>query len=209
VYPEGVRGWSRVSKPAACATAARPADWEVGDTAGLETCATRLEDFGLRWQPAEAKRSEDWSTAATPLFDCGQSFQSGVPRMLSGFPPQFKKIWLRLGGFALNRVVNSIHQHQHRRVLCRLDHILKLPVSRDWFFEFGGNCRHGFEDWEGPRKKLSWELVYSLSAFISLKKVAIIGIQMILTTQEILGTYRLIDFGLLRNRYKNSINPSL
>src|SRR5208282_570755 len=32
---------SRVSKPAAGATAARPADWEVGDTAGLETCATR------------------------------------------------------------------------------------------------------------------------------------------------------------------------
>jgi hypothetical protein len=41
VYPESIRGWSRVSKPAACAIAARPADWEVGDTAGLETCATR------------------------------------------------------------------------------------------------------------------------------------------------------------------------
>jgi len=41
VYPESIRGWSRVAKPAACATAARPADWEVGDTAGLETCATR------------------------------------------------------------------------------------------------------------------------------------------------------------------------
>jgi hypothetical protein len=38
----------------------------------------RREDFGLRWQPAEAKRSEDWSTAATPLFDCGPGFQSGV-----------------------------------------------------------------------------------------------------------------------------------
>jgi hypothetical protein len=36
------------------------------------------EDFGVRWQLAEAKRSEDWSAAATPLFDCGQSFQSGV-----------------------------------------------------------------------------------------------------------------------------------
>jgi hypothetical protein len=53
----------------------------------LETRATRLEDFGLRWQ----------STAATPLFDCGQSFQSGVALR---FPPHFKKIWLRLGGFA-------------------------------------------------------------------------------------------------------------
>ena len=36
------------------------------------------EDFGVRWQPAGAKRSEDWSAAATPLFDCGQGFQSGV-----------------------------------------------------------------------------------------------------------------------------------
>jgi len=56
----------------------------------------RRENFGVRWQSAEAKHSEDWSAAATPLFDCGQSFQSGVPRMLSGFPPQSKKIWLRL-----------------------------------------------------------------------------------------------------------------
>ena len=46
--------------------------------------------FGLRWQPAEAKRSEDWSAAATPLFDREQSFQSGVALR---FPPQSKKIW--------------------------------------------------------------------------------------------------------------------
>ena len=39
---------------------------------------TSREDFGLRWQLAEAKHSEDWNTAATPLFDCGPSFQSGV-----------------------------------------------------------------------------------------------------------------------------------
>jgi hypothetical protein len=45
---------------------------------------TSREDFGLRWQ----------STAATPLFNCGQSFQSGVALR---FPPQFKKIWLWLG----------------------------------------------------------------------------------------------------------------
>jgi hypothetical protein len=44
---------------------------------------SRAEDFGLRWQ----------SAAATPLFDCGQSFQSGVALR---FPPQSKKIWLRL-----------------------------------------------------------------------------------------------------------------
>jgi hypothetical protein len=41
------------------------------------------EDFGVRWQ----------SAAATPLFDCEQSFQSGVALR---FPPQSKKIWLRL-----------------------------------------------------------------------------------------------------------------
>jgi hypothetical protein len=35
------------------------------------------EDFGVRWQ----------SAAATPLFDCGQSFQSGVALR---FPPQSK-----------------------------------------------------------------------------------------------------------------------
>jgi hypothetical protein len=27
-----------------------------------------LDRFGVRWQLAEAKRSEDWSGAATPLF---------------------------------------------------------------------------------------------------------------------------------------------
>jgi hypothetical protein len=35
------------------------------------------ENFGLRWQ----------SAAATPLFDCGPSFQSGVALR---FPPQSK-----------------------------------------------------------------------------------------------------------------------
>jgi hypothetical protein len=44
-------------------------------------------DFGVRWQ----------SAAATPLFDCGQSFQSGVALR---FLPQSKKIWLRLRVFA-------------------------------------------------------------------------------------------------------------
>jgi hypothetical protein len=39
----------------------------------------RREDFGLRWQ----------SAAATPLFDCGQNFQSAVALR---FPPQSKKI---------------------------------------------------------------------------------------------------------------------
>jgi hypothetical protein len=51
----------------------------------------RCGDFGLRWQ----------SAAATPLFDCGQSRQSGVALR---FPPQSKKIYFaspRLCAFAL------------------------------------------------------------------------------------------------------------
>ena len=40
----------------------------------------------------------------------------------------------------------SIHQHQHRRILRRLDHIFKLPVSRDWRFELGGNGWNGLEE---------------------------------------------------------------
>jgi hypothetical protein len=38
---------SRVSKPAAGTTAVCPADLEVGDTAGLETCATKFGGFCL------------------------------------------------------------------------------------------------------------------------------------------------------------------
>ena len=64
-----------------------PGDFAVRFVRTLARC----EDFGLRWQPAEAKRSEDWSAAATPLFDCGQSSQSGVALR---FPPQSKKIWV-------------------------------------------------------------------------------------------------------------------
>jgi len=40
-----------------------------------------------------------------------------------------------------------IHENQHRSILCGFDHLLKLPVSRDWLLEFGRNCRHGFEQW--------------------------------------------------------------
>ena len=40
----------------------------------------------------------------------------------------------------------SIYQHQHRRVPRRLDHILKLPVSRERRFEFGRNSRHRFQE---------------------------------------------------------------
>ena len=45
---------------------------------------------GLRWQLAEAKRSGDWSAAATPLFDRSNPcfrFKSGVALR---FPPQSK-----------------------------------------------------------------------------------------------------------------------
>jgi hypothetical protein len=48
--------------------------------------------FGLRWQPAEAKRSEDWSAAAIALSQgesVGYLFQSGVALRL---PPQSKMV---------------------------------------------------------------------------------------------------------------------
>jgi hypothetical protein len=49
----------------------------------------QIEDFGLRWQ----------SAAATPLFGCGQCFQSGVALR---FPPQSKTFASsRLCAFAL------------------------------------------------------------------------------------------------------------
>jgi len=54
----------------------------------------RRGDFGLRWQ----------SAAATPLFDCGPGFQSG---MALRFLPPSKKIWLRraaLCSFAANKI---------------------------------------------------------------------------------------------------------
>jgi hypothetical protein len=38
----------------------------------------RREDFGVRWQSDSPRRSEAKTGAATPLFDCGQNFQSGV-----------------------------------------------------------------------------------------------------------------------------------
>ena len=36
----------------------------------------RIEKYGLRWQPAEAKRSEDWSEATTPLFAWSRSIRT-------------------------------------------------------------------------------------------------------------------------------------
>ena len=53
----------------------------------------RGQRFGVRWQPAEAKRSEDWSVAATPLFARLPSSESGVALPL---PAAVQK--LRLGG---------------------------------------------------------------------------------------------------------------
>jgi hydrogenase maturation protein HypF len=44
------------------------------------------------------------------------------------------------------RTPYSIHKNQDRRILCRLHHVLKLPVSRDWRFELGRNRRNGFEE---------------------------------------------------------------
>jgi hypothetical protein len=41
----------------------------------------------VRWQPAEAKRSEDWSAATTPLSVQQETPKSGVALR---FPPQSK-----------------------------------------------------------------------------------------------------------------------
>jgi hypothetical protein len=43
----------------------------------------------MRWQPAEAKRSEDWSAAATPLSVLPVASKSGVALR---FPPQSKSL---------------------------------------------------------------------------------------------------------------------
>jgi len=52
--------------------------------------AHERQRFGLRWQLAEAKRSEDWSAAATPLSVRPGCVKSGVAPALAGFPPQSK-----------------------------------------------------------------------------------------------------------------------
>jgi hypothetical protein len=55
----------------------------------IQSCnfAHGRQRFGLRWQPAEAKRSEDWSAAATPLSVLPGASKSGVALR---FPPQSK-----------------------------------------------------------------------------------------------------------------------
>jgi hypothetical protein len=55
----------------------------------IQSCnfAHGRQRFGLRWQPAEAKRSEDWSAAATPLSALPVASKSGVALR---FPPQSK-----------------------------------------------------------------------------------------------------------------------
>jgi hypothetical protein len=74
---------SRVSKPAACATAARPADCKVGDTAGLETCATCR-----RWTAADNPRKNElfrWQTLSSATADADVNMTLTDP--LSGNPP--------------------------------------------------------------------------------------------------------------------------
>jgi hypothetical protein len=65
-----------------------------------------VEDFGLRWQ----------STATTPLFDRGHSFQSGAALC---FPPQLKSVWLRFLA-----VIKLVNQYPHGSLLCRFGHAL-------------------------------------------------------------------------------------
>ena len=75
---------------------------------------TSCEDFGLRRQ----------SATATPLFDCGQSFQSGVALR---FPPQSKIIWLRRGLAVFFAVENEF-------VLINEIRVNPLSVTREFPF---------------------------------------------------------------------------
>ena len=99
---------------------------EIGARLSVRTRARR-EDFGVRWQ----------SAAATPLFDCGQSFQSGVALR---FPPQSKKIWLQL-----RRVVDVAAQMFgsspiNINHLCTVKHsITRYRITLEaWRVSFGG-----------------------------------------------------------------------
>ena len=51
---------------------------------------------------------------------------------------------MRMSG--LTSAATSIHEHQHRSILRRLYHILKLPVSRHWVFQFICHIRHRFKE---------------------------------------------------------------
>jgi len=42
--------------------------------------------------------------------------------------------------------IKSVNQNEHRRILRRLHHVLKLPVSRHRRFEFGVNVRHRLQE---------------------------------------------------------------
>ena len=48
--------------------------------------------------------------------------------------------------FAFSRGNKSVNEDQHRRLLRRLHHLLKPPVSRDRRFELGVHVRHRFEE---------------------------------------------------------------
>ncbi len=51
--PEGVRGWLRVSNPVGGCRDEPSAHWAVGDTAGLETCATLASKAGMSGRAVE------------------------------------------------------------------------------------------------------------------------------------------------------------
>ena len=86
---------------------------------------TATTDLGLR--------RESRSAGATPLLEATGRTESGVAAALQSS--------LRFASAGYHRTPKSsrcsVHQHEHRRVLHRLDHILKLPFSRDGFFELG------------------------------------------------------------------------
>ena len=45
-----------------------------------------------------------------------------------------------------DRPTKSINEDKHGGTLRRLHHILKLPFSRRWLFQFAGHVRHRFEE---------------------------------------------------------------
>ncbi len=89
--------------------------------------------FGLRWQLAEAKRSEDWSAAATPLsvrtFASKSAWlpRCGIPAAVQNPWLRRKPFWVYLCSSALRRVatkdgfvVKFSCENHHRRTLRRL-----------------------------------------------------------------------------------------
>ena len=51
-----------------------------------------------------------------------------------------------LPDFPLCRFLRSIHEHEHRSLFGVFHDVLKFSCGSLWFFELGGNLRHGFQE---------------------------------------------------------------